>query len=65
MTNRNLLWHTWKTDHLKLHILGEMNFQARKDCTNQRKISTRIGPYILRWGHSTTGKFSVKDAYYM
>jgi hypothetical protein len=30
-----------------------------------RKISTRVGPNILRWGHSTTGNFSVKEAYYL
>jgi hypothetical protein len=65
MPDRNLPWCTWEMDHSKLHLTGEMNLQAKKSCTNQRKIPTRTGSDILRWGHSKTGNFLVKEAYYL
>lgn len=30
-----------------------------------RKIKARLGPDILRWGKSTRGVFTVKEAYYL
>jgi hypothetical protein len=40
-------------------------FPSKERLHKPKKIPTRIGPDILRWGHSTTRKFSVKEAYYL
>lgn len=42
-----------------------MDLQSWRAYTNQWKISNRIGPNILIWGHSTSGIFSIKEAYYL
>jgi ribonuclease HI len=63
--DRSLPWRQWKTSTLELQLPGDMDLQAWKHCTSHRKIPTREGPDILRWGHSTTGNFSVKEAHYL
>jgi hypothetical protein len=42
-----------------------MNLQAWQAHAKHRKIPTQYGPNILRWGYSTKGNFSVKEAYYL
>jgi hypothetical protein len=63
--DRHRPWRNWKTEPHELYLQTELDLQAWKDCANQRKIHIREGPDILRWGHSTTGNFSVKEAYYL
>jgi hypothetical protein len=58
-------WRRWKTEPHELHLQAEMDLQTWRDCVNQRKIHIREGPNILRWGHSPTGNFSVKEAYHL
>jgi hypothetical protein len=64
-SDRNLPWREWKIEHQEFHLPREMDLQSWRAYTNQWKISNRIGPNILIWGHSTSGIFSIKEAYYL
>jgi hypothetical protein len=58
-------WRHWKTSNQDLGTPENLNLQAWQHYASQQKIPNREGPDILRWGHSTTGNFSVKEAYYL
>lgn len=63
--DQRLQWRHWKTSNQELGVSEDLNLQAWQHYASHRKIPNREGPDILRWGHSTTGNFSVKEAYYL
>lgn len=63
--DQRLQWCHWKTSNQELGVSEDLNLQAWQHYASHRKIPNREGPDILRWGHSTTGNFSVKEAYYL
>jgi len=55
-------WRVWKNPKgWSQNIEGQREFDMKEMI--MRKISIRLGHNILRWGHSTKGTFSVKEAY--
>jgi hypothetical protein len=58
-------WRQWKTSSQELRVPDDLNLSAWHHHARHRKIPNREGPDILIWGHSTTGNFSVKEAYYL
>jgi hypothetical protein len=58
-------WRQWKTSSQDLRVPDDLNLSAWHYHAGRRKIPIREGPDILRWGHSTSGNFSVKEAYYL
>lgn len=58
-------WRQWKTSHLELEAPPEADLSAWQTEAAHRKIPTKEGPDILRWGHSASGNFSIKEAYYI
>jgi len=48
-----------------MNIPPEVNLQPLLDKINSRKIFSQHGEDILRWGHSTTGTFNLKEAYFL
>jgi exonuclease III len=58
-------WRQWKTNLIDLQFRENIDLKPWQECLQSRKIPTRDGPDILRWGHSTSGTFSVKEAYYL
>jgi len=63
MSDGNLPWCNWKTQHSELHLSRETDIQAWWAYANHRKIPNWAVPNILRLGHSTAGNVSVKEAY--
>jgi len=56
-------WRKWKKieewgQDIKTQQGTEFNKEMRT-----RQIIIRMGPDILRWGHSTKGTFTIKEAY--
>jgi ribonuclease HI len=58
-------WRQWKTSSQDLGIPPDLNLSAWHYEAGRRKIPIKEGPDILRWGHSASGNFSVKEAYYL
>jgi ribonuclease HI len=58
-------WRQWKTSSQDLGIPPDVNLSAWQYEAARRKIPIKEGPDILRWGHSASGNFSVKEAYYL
>jgi hypothetical protein len=58
-------WRQWKTSHQELGVPETIDLQSWQAQANSRKILFREGPDILRWGHSTAGTFTVKEAYFL
>jgi hypothetical protein len=63
--DQRLQWRHWKTSNQELGVPENLNLQEWKHYASHQKILNREGPDILRWGHSITGNFSVKEAYYL
>lgn len=58
-------WRTWrKPEECDENIDQEQKGIFIKELES-RKIKIRSGPDILRWGKSTRGTFTVKEAYYL
>lgn len=58
-------WRTWrKPEEWDENIDQEKKGIFIKELES-RKIKIRPGPDILRWGKSTRGTFTVKEAYYL
>jgi hypothetical protein len=49
--------------HTKLHIPAHMDLQPWHELTISRKMKILQGEDILRWGHSSRGTFTIKEAY--
>jgi hypothetical protein len=58
-------WRQWKTSHQELGVPETIDLQSWQAQANSRKILFWEGPDILRWGHSTAGTFTVKEAYFL
>ena len=58
-------WTQWKTNTRDLQIRENLDLKPWQECLHSRKIPAREGPDILRWGHTTLGTFSVKEAYHL
>jgi exonuclease III len=58
-------WRQWKASATDLNIRETLDLSPWQECLQARKIPTREGPDILRWGHTSSGSFSVKEAYYL
>ena len=58
-------WRQWKANATDLQIRENIDLKPWQECLISRKIPVRDGSDILRWGHSTSGTFSVKEAYYL
>jgi ribonuclease HI len=56
-------WRKWKTTHQELGIPETVNLQGWHAQANSRKILSQEGPDILRWGYTTAGTFTLKEAY--
>jgi ribonuclease HI len=56
-------WRQWKTSNQDLDIPPDINLAAWQQEAGRRKIPSREGHDMLRWGHSASGNFSVKEAY--
>jgi ribonuclease HI/exonuclease III len=56
-------WRQWKTSHQELGIPETLDLRSWHSQATKRKILCRNGPDILRWGHTTTGTFTIKEAY--
>jgi hypothetical protein len=54
---------TMEASHQELEIPENLNLQGWQTQAKRRKILTREGPDILRWGYSTAGIFNIKEAY--
>jgi hypothetical protein len=55
-------WRHWKTSSRDLGVPENLNLQNWQFHANHRKIPNREGPDILKWGYSTAGTFSIKEA---
>jgi hypothetical protein len=49
----------------RLQITEDIDLLPWQECMQLRKIPIKEGPDVLRWGHSTSGIFSVKEAYHL
>jgi hypothetical protein len=58
-------WRNWKTSRTDLQITEEIDLLPWQECMQYRKIPSKEGPDVLRWGHSASGIFSVKEAYHL
>jgi hypothetical protein len=58
-------WRKWKTSRTELQIMEEIDLLPWQECMQNRKIPSKEGPDVLRWGHSTSDIFSVKEAYHL
>jgi hypothetical protein len=58
-------WRKWKISRTDLQIREEIDLLPWQDCMQHRKIPSKEGTDVLRWGHSTSGIFSVKEAYHL
>jgi len=58
-------WRKWKTTSTELQITEEIDLIPWQECMQSRKIPNKEGSDVLRWGHSTSGTFSVKEAYHL
>jgi hypothetical protein len=58
-------WRPWKTSKTDLQIGEDLDLLPWQECMQLRKIPFKDGRDILRWGHSTSGIFSVKEAYHL
>jgi len=57
------IWRKWiKPNEWNIMIEQDQQAAIIKEL-NSRKIKARIGDDILRWGNSTKGSFTVKEAY--
>jgi hypothetical protein len=56
-------WRQWKTSHEVLGIPETIDLQSWQSQAASRKILYREGPNILRWGYTTAGTFTIKEAY--
>jgi hypothetical protein len=56
-------WRQWKTSHQELGIPDTLDLQHWQSQAASRKILYRGGPDILRWGYTTAGTFTIKEAY--
>ena len=54
--------HEWEFQEKPEHSSKE-DWEAFQEELNKRFIKVQEGPDILRWGYSTRGSFSVKEAY--
>jgi ribonuclease HI len=61
----NQTWRQWKTTHAELGASPDVDISACQKEAVRRKIPIKDGPDILRWGHSASGNFSVKEAYHL
>ena len=55
-------YHQWNFLE-KPDLMSEDDWEAFQEELNKRFIKAQEGPDILRWGYSSKGSFSVKDAY--
>jgi len=56
-------WRNWKKiADWGQGIVTEQGEELDKEMST-RKVTIRMGPYSLRWGHSTKGTFTIKEAY--
>jgi hypothetical protein len=60
---QHLHWRKWKLSHQDLSVPANFNLGSWNNHTNRRKIPVRGGADILRWGYSTAGTFTIKEAY--
>jgi exonuclease III len=58
-------WRQWKNNAIDLQIRENLDLKPWQECMHSRKIPAREGSDILRWGHTTSGTFSVKEAYHL
>jgi hypothetical protein len=56
-------WRQWKTSNHELGTPPDLNLTSWQQEAGRRKIPRREGSDILRWGHSASSNFSVKEAY--
>ena len=54
--------HLWNFPE-KLDYTSEKDWEAFQEELNKRFMKAQEGPDILRWGYSSKGSFSVKEAY--
>jgi hypothetical protein len=59
------IWRIWKKSHEDLNIPTDLNLQPLQAHLDSRKILSQQGDDILRWGHSTTGTFNIREAYHL
>jgi hypothetical protein len=55
-------WRQWKISNQDLGTPENLNLQSWKSQAICRKIPYREGPDILRWGYTTYGIFTTKEA---
>ena len=55
-------YHRWEFPE-KPDLMSEEDWDAFKEELNKFFIKAQEGPDILRWGYSSKGSFSVKEAY--
>jgi hypothetical protein len=48
-----------------LNLPADCNLDSWKEISSLRKIRSQEGQDILQWGNSTTGTFTIKEAYYL
>jgi exonuclease III len=56
-------WRQWKLSHQDLGVQADFNLNKWHEQANRRRIPSRNGPDILRWGYATAGTFTIKEAY--
>jgi hypothetical protein len=58
-------WRSWKTLPHDLNTPVDCDLQPWHTMASQRKICISEGPNILRWGHTPSGTFTIKEAYFL
>jgi hypothetical protein len=56
-------WRQWKLTHQDLGVTENLNLDSWHTQAKRRQIPVREGADILRWGYSTAGTFTIKEAY--
>lgn len=59
------IWRKWKKPEEWDADINQEQQRVYLEKVEMRKIKVRTGKYILRWGNTTKGTFSVKEAYYL
>lgn len=56
-------WRQWKLSKTELQLTEDFDLTPWQECLSHRKIPFKEGADLIRWGHSTTGTFTVNEAY--
>jgi hypothetical protein len=58
-------WRQWKLNKTELQLSEDFDLIPWQECLSNRKIPFKDGADLIRWGHSTSGTFTVKEAYHL